>query len=170
MTTVTLWLEEPLPLGGVQTWMDTLLWESAAVLDIFRVKGLLCIAGSGRKHGLQVLAHCTMPFAVPWLPHRAPPAPCLLSPNYSTVAAAPSLLYRGCSTVAGAWNHLQPRMTSRVQTQQHMQLNACFTCVHVRIARPDLSVVSPHMAVLGVGAMHTAKAAASTSCDRLGHI
>lgn len=54
VSTVTLRIDEPVALEGFKVWMDTLLWESAAVVDIFRVKGLLHVAGSDRKHGLQV--------------------------------------------------------------------------------------------------------------------
>jgi hypothetical protein len=31
-----------------------LLWESAAVMDLFRIKGLLNVRGSNLKHGVQV--------------------------------------------------------------------------------------------------------------------
>lgn len=62
VTTVTLRIEEPVSLEGVKVWMDTLLWESAAVVDIFRVKGLLCVAGSDCKHGLQVPPSPPTPF------------------------------------------------------------------------------------------------------------
>ena len=54
VSTVTLRIDDPVALDGFKVWMDTLLWESAAVVDIFRVKGLLHVAGSDRKHGLQV--------------------------------------------------------------------------------------------------------------------
>eukprot|EP00892_Ulva_mutabilis_P008540 jgi/Ulvmu1/6058/UM027_0036.1 len=55
VSTVTLRIDEPVSLEGFKKWMDTLLWESAAVLDIYRVKGLLSVAGSSRKYGLQAV-------------------------------------------------------------------------------------------------------------------
>jgi G3E family GTPase len=54
VSTVTLRLEEPINLKGFRYWMDSLLWESAAVMDLFRIKGLLNVRGSNLKHGVQV--------------------------------------------------------------------------------------------------------------------
>jgi len=50
----------PLPPGAaldlprLRHWLDTLLWEETAEkLDLFRIKGLLHVAGSNHKHILQ---------------------------------------------------------------------------------------------------------------------
>jgi G3E family GTPase len=56
VSTVTLRLSEPVCLEGFKTWMDTLLWEEARTVDIFRIKGLLSVQHSDAKHGVQVTA------------------------------------------------------------------------------------------------------------------
>ena len=47
---------QPLDLARLRHWLDTLLWEdgTADAADLFRIKGLLCVAGSTHKHVLQV--------------------------------------------------------------------------------------------------------------------
>lgn len=60
--TITLPAGQPLDLARLRHWLDTLLWEDGAAgaagtaeaADIFRIKGLLCVAGSTHKHVLQV--------------------------------------------------------------------------------------------------------------------
>ena len=54
--TITLPPGQPLDLARLRHWLDTLLWEdgTADAADLFRVKGLLCVAGSAHKHVLQV--------------------------------------------------------------------------------------------------------------------
>lgn len=43
-----------LDLARLRHWLDTLLWEGTAdAVDLFRIKGLLSVAGSERKHILQ---------------------------------------------------------------------------------------------------------------------
>lgn len=53
--TVTIHLPgAPLDLPSLRRWLDTLLWEGTAdAADLFRIKGLLHVAGSARKHILQ---------------------------------------------------------------------------------------------------------------------
>lgn len=53
--TVTIHLPgAPLDLPRLRRWLDTLLWEETAeAADLFRIKGLLHVAGSDRKHILQ---------------------------------------------------------------------------------------------------------------------
>ncbi|KAL4457856.1 hypothetical protein ABPG75_012721 [Micractinium tetrahymenae] len=53
--TVTIHLPgAPLDLSRLRCWLDTLLWEETAdAADLFRIKGLLHVAGSARKHILQ---------------------------------------------------------------------------------------------------------------------
>ena len=55
--TVTLSLPgRALDLPRLRHWLDTLLWEQTAeAVDLFRIKGLLHVAGSGRKHILQAV-------------------------------------------------------------------------------------------------------------------
>ena len=55
--TVTLSLPgRPLDLPRLRHWLDTLLWEQTAeTVDLFRIKGLLHVAGSGYKHVLQAV-------------------------------------------------------------------------------------------------------------------
>jgi G3E family GTPase len=57
VATVTLSLPgRPLDLPRLRHWLDTLLWEQTAeAVDLFRIKGLLHVAGSGRKHVLQAV-------------------------------------------------------------------------------------------------------------------
>jgi len=54
VTSVALRVAQDLPLAGLRRWMDSVLWERAAVTDIFRIKGLVAVAGSPNKHILQV--------------------------------------------------------------------------------------------------------------------
>lgn len=54
VTTCALRIEQPVPLDGVKRWLDTILWEKAAVADIYRIKGALDVAGSDRRHVVQV--------------------------------------------------------------------------------------------------------------------
>lgn len=55
VSTVTLRLSKPVSLEGFHRWMDTLLWDTAKTVDIFRIKGLLDVRDSNLKHGVQVL-------------------------------------------------------------------------------------------------------------------
>ncbi len=54
--TISLPPGQPLDLARLRHWLDTLLWEdgTADAADLFRIKGLLCVAGSTHKHVLQV--------------------------------------------------------------------------------------------------------------------
>lgn len=52
--TITLPPGRAVDLARVRAWLDGLLWEGTAdAVDLFRIKGLLHVAGSGRKHILQ---------------------------------------------------------------------------------------------------------------------
>ena len=62
--TVSLRFAQPLPLEGLKRWLDRLLWEKVAVMDIYRLKGLLSIEGSDRKHVVQVRCVCSLHDAV----------------------------------------------------------------------------------------------------------
>ena len=43
-----------LPLDGVKSWLDSVLWEKMDSMDVFRIKGVLSIAGSDNKFVVQV--------------------------------------------------------------------------------------------------------------------
>jgi G3E family GTPase len=51
-------VERPATLEGFKRWFDTLLWQKADVLDIFRIKGVLNVADSDRKLIVQVCRGC----------------------------------------------------------------------------------------------------------------
>ena len=52
---MTIELERPLGLPALRLWLDELLWERTAAADLFRVKGLLSVAGSDSKVVLQAV-------------------------------------------------------------------------------------------------------------------
>lgn len=48
---------EAVPLEGVKRWLDSILWEKMDAMDVFRIKGVLNVAGSDNKFVIQVCAH-----------------------------------------------------------------------------------------------------------------
>jgi G3E family GTPase len=54
VSTVSLRMQVAIHLEGVKRWLDRVLWEKVAVMDIFRIKGVLYVSGSESRFVVQV--------------------------------------------------------------------------------------------------------------------
>lgn len=74
ITTVCLRADEPVDLEKFKRWVDSLLWERDKVTeDIYRMKGVLAIRGSPKKHMLQAVYELYEIVAGPeWSPGEKP--------------------------------------------------------------------------------------------------